>query len=480
MTTDEFYVLALDLGTFSGRCLLFDQRGKLIDSEQQSISLNRISPRRIEQDAEQILAAMQTTLKRILQKHADKLPAIRSAGLATQRSSIVAWRPSNGEILSPVLSWQDTRAYHNLEPYQDRALSIQQLTGLRLTAHYGVSKMQWLLKNDARVAAAAEQRDCVITPLASLVMFHLCQSQQVLIDNANAARTLLCGLLTQDWEPQLIELFAIDPGLLPRVMPIQYDFGTIKNSQIKLMSVNGDQTAALYANGATRADSLYVNLGTGAFVLTPIAADLLGSSAFQQSGLLAGISRSDATQCDYYMEGTVNGAGAALEWLQEFDPTIDIQQLLQKPMRRQQEHDLLFINAVGSVGSPIWRSDLQPVFINDNGQAEDRLSAVLESIVFLLMLNIEEMVKLKPEIGQIEISGGLSNNAYVCQCLADLSGVTVIKRSTTEATARGIAWLALQDHAYWINQAEAISYQPAANQHLAQRYVRFQEYLTNR
>ncbi len=478
MTTDDFYVLALDLGTFSGRCLLIDQQGQLVDSEQQSISLNRISPRRIEQDAEQILDAMQSTLQRILQKHADKLSKIRSAGLATQRSSIVAWRPSNGEILSPVLSWQDTRAYRNLEPYQDRAGRIQQLTGLRLTAHYGVTKMQWLLDNDARVVAAVAQQDCVVTPLASLVLFHLCQTQQVLIDSANAARTLLCSLLQQDWEPELLKLFAIDSGLLPEVKPIQYDFGTIKSSQIRLTALNGDQAAALYANGDTHADSLYVNLGTGAFVLTPIARDLLGSSAFQQSGLLAGISRSDETECDYYMEGTVNGAGAALDWLQEFDPSSDIQQQLQDPMRQQQKHDLLFINAVGGIGSPIWRSDLKPVFINDNGKAEDRLSAVLESIVFLLMLNIEAMVKLKPGIGQIEISGGLSNNAYVCQCLADLSGVTVVKRPTTEATARGIAWLAMQDHAHWINRGKVINYHAASNQHLLLRYASFKDQLS--
>ena len=182
LKTEPSHVLALDLGTFSGRCLLFDQQGELVDSEQQSIDLQRISPRRIEQDAQQILDAMQTSLERVLQRHPDELPYIRSAGLATQRSSIVAWRPSNGEILSPVLSWQDTRAYQRLEVYRQHAAWIQQLTGLRLTAHYGVSKIQWLLDNDAQVAAAAEQQDCVITPLASLLMFHLCQPQQVLIE----------------------------------------------------------------------------------------------------------------------------------------------------------------------------------------------------------------------------------------------------------------------------------------------------------
>ncbi len=470
-------MLAMDLGTFSGRCLLFDQQGKLVDSEQQSLDLQTISPRRIEQDALQILEAMQTTLERILQRHPDKLPHILSAGLATQRSSIVAWRPANGEVLSPVLSWQDTRAYQRLEAYHDHAAWIQQLTGLRLTAHYGVSKMQWLLDNDTNVVVAAEQQDCVITPLASLVLYHLCQSQQVLIDSANAARTLLCNLLQQNWEPQLIQLFDINPGLLAQVKPIQYDYGTIKRSQIRVMSVNGDQTAALYANGPTSTDSLYANLGTGAFVLTPITEELLQSNTFRQTGLLAGISRSNGSQREYYIEGTVNGAGAALDWLQNFDRSIDTERLMQIPLAQNQQHDVIFINAVGGVGSPIWRSDITPAFINDSGRAADRVSAVLESIVFLLMINIEAIARVKPVMKQIEISGGLSNNQYICQCLADLSGLNVVKQPATEATARGIAWLAIEDHSNWINPSPDRHYRPRANAYLAGRFARFRDQL---
>ncbi|MDJ0833061.1 MAG: FGGY family carbohydrate kinase [Gammaproteobacteria bacterium] len=476
--TEQFHVLALDLGSFSGRCLLFDQQGRLIDSAQQPITLNRISPRWVEQDAAQIVQVMQATLDQVLGRHQASSVLILAAGIATQRSSIVAWRPSNGEILSPVLSWQDTRAYQNLERFQQQASWIQQLTGLRLTAHYGASKMQWLLEHNPQVAAAAAAQDCVITPLASLILFHICQAPNILIDSANAARTLLCNLLQQDWEPQLTELFNIDHKLLPRVMPIQHDYGTIKQSQIRVMSINGDQTAALYANGPTRRSSLYINLGTGAFVLTPISEDLLQTEAFRQSGLLAGISRSDAETREYYIEGTVNGAGAALDWLQNTDPAIDIERYLQTPIQSKPEHGVVFINAVGSIGSPLWRSDLLPEFIDDNGRAADRVSAVLESIVFLLMLNIEAMVKIKTALERIEISGGLSNNDYICQCLANLSGLQVVKQQTTEATARGIAWLAMPDHSHWINPPEGEFFQPQSDTHLLGRYRKFTRHLS--
>ena len=142
--------------------------------------------------------------------------------------------------------------------------------------------------------------------------------------------------------------------------------------------------------------------------------------------------------------------------------------------------NLIAVNAVGGIGSPVWRSDISPYFIDDDGQGAGRLQAVLESIVFLLMMNIEAMLQVKAGIDQIEISGGLSNNLYLCQCLADLSGFEVVARSTSEATARGTAWLAMQDRSQWINAGPDRHFQPGADHHLQQRYVRFKDYLVRK
>ncbi len=476
MNTETRYVLALDQGTFSSRCILFDDRGQMIDSAQQSIDLNRISQRKIEQDGQQIINSVQQTLSQVLERHVDKHQKITSAGLATQRSSIVAWRPSNGEILSPVLSWQDTRAFQQLDSYQSQSNMIQAKTGLRLTAHYGVTKMRWLLEHEQRVATAVAEHDCVITPLASLILYHLCEEQRVLIDGANAARTLLFNLVEQDWDQQLLELFDIDPIVLPRVLPSCHDYGTIKKCGIKIQCVNGDQTAALYAKGHTYESCLYVNLGTGAFVLNPVKPELLQSQTFQESQLLAGIARSFDDQNEFYIEGTVNGASAALDWLREYDKQNDIDQFLGNALTSA-EHDVLFINSVGGLGSPLWRHDIEPRFINDDGDPAIRVKAVLESIVFLITLNIEAILRVRSGIRKIEISGGLSNNDYIGQCLADLVSLTVDKNESSEATAQGIAWLALDDHSRWMSRIPGKSYDAKKNNGLHQRYRQFKAYL---
>ena len=448
------YVLALDQGTFSSRCILFDNKGNLIDSAQQSIDLNRISQHEIEQDAAQIIASIKQTLDELLGKHADKKTRIVSAGLATQRSSIVAWRASNGEVLSPVLSWQDTRAHQMLVDYQDHIKLIQEKTGLRLTAHYGASKIHWLLEHDRKVKEAAAEQDCVITPLATLILYHITEEKQLLIDGANAARTLLCNLAQQDWDEELLDLFNIPPALLPRILPTNNDYGTINNSAIKIRCVNGDQTAALFAQGQTHENHLYVNLGTGAFVLNPLKKDLLQSVTFKKSQLLAGIARSNGEQKDFYIEGTVNGASAALDWLRQSDASIDINKFLQEPMTAD-EHEVIFINSVGGVGSPIWRHDIQPHFINAGEDPRTKVIAVMESIVFLLAINIETIQRIKSGIDKIEISGGLSNIDNICQCLADLVSLTIVKNESSEATARGIAWLALDSFFTMVNDTRS-------------------------
>ena len=158
------YTLAIDQGTFSSRAVIYDDTGWAIESAQQSISLNRINSQHVEQDATEILQSVRKVVNTVLNSSSVKGLSITSAGLATQRSSIVAWRPSTGEGLSPILSWQDTRAADWLAKFKHKQKFIQNRSGLRLTPHYGVSKMMWLLNNNEAVIEAEKNKNCVITP----------------------------------------------------------------------------------------------------------------------------------------------------------------------------------------------------------------------------------------------------------------------------------------------------------------------------
>ncbi|MGD2112186.1 MAG: FGGY family carbohydrate kinase, partial [Gammaproteobacteria bacterium] len=310
MTAD--LTLAIDQGSRSTRAAVFDARGTLIALTRQPVSLLRRGRNEIEQSPQEILDSVQCVLGDIL-VHAAVDPArIRHAGLATQRSSVLAWERGSGRALSPVLSWQDTRTAERLQALSTHQAEIRQRTGLRLSAHYGAGKLQWLLEHDAATAAAYRAGTLAMGPLAGYLLQHLVEDGTPVVDHANAARTLLWNLERHDWDDRLLDLFAIPRAVLPACRDIIAEYGITRQGGIPLDAVNGDQTAALYAHGRPDPGSLRVNLGTGAFVLLPT-----GHQAQREPRLLTGISRSDATTADYFLEGTINGAGAALDWAVE-------------------------------------------------------------------------------------------------------------------------------------------------------------------
>lgn len=481
MKTEDHYCLAIDQGTFSSRAVLFNQYGNTVYSAQQAISLNRLNACKVEQDAAELLASVSYVLEQVFMYSGIDPNFIQTAGLSTQRSSLLAWRPSNGVALTQILSWQDTRAAAWLEKFSRHRYLIQRSTGLYPNPHYGASKIQWLIKNDKAVQAALDQQDCVITPLASYILFNIGDDREINIDIANASRTLLCNLLNSNWDRDLLDLFAIQERILPNCRPVIYGYGKLKHTEIKISAVNGDQTAALYSNGKPDSCSLKINLGTGAFVLATFEQPQLESEKFYRSKLLAGISRNTVDTADYYIEGTVNGAGSAIQWLQETLQLEDIEVFM--PLQNYiNPGPFIFINSIGGFGSPVWRNDISPCFIDEKNKEvklspRQSLVALLESIAFLLVINIQAIVKLKDTIQEIEISGGLSNVDYLCQALASLTGLTVNRSKDTEATARGICWLALPDKSSWKKVSVSKEFHAAENSTLESRFNHFRQYL---
>ena len=196
-------ILAIDQGTHSTRAIVFDSRGHAVCSAQQSVALQRHSRSKIEQSPVEILQSMQGVIKSVLDNPAIDGQRISCAGLATQRSSVVAWDRRSGLPLSPVISWQDRRSADRLHRLEKESRSIHQLTGLQLSPHYGASKLQWLLEHNAAVTAALDADRLVMGPLASYLLHHLTDNAAELVDDANASRTLLWSLEKRDWDSTL-------------------------------------------------------------------------------------------------------------------------------------------------------------------------------------------------------------------------------------------------------------------------------------
>lgn len=461
---DTLY-LCIDQGGHASRALVFDGRGVVHASSLREVGVHVSQPDRVEQDPEELVASLQDSIAEAVVSLGSRADRIASAGIATQRSSIVCWDRHTGAALSPVISWQDRRAHEWLGRLSVHADEIHQRTGLRLSAHYGASKLRWCLDHLPAVAAARREGRLAMGPLASFLLFRLLEEKPLLADPANAARTLLWNLRTQDWDLWLLQQFGVPQEPLPRCASTRHPFGTlhVKGHHIPLTVATGDQSAALFSLGAPSPDAAYINMGTGAFI----------QRAFHRvpedaTGLLTGMVYRDADRALFVLEGTVNGAGAALQWAEREWGLENL--IAQLPAWLERESDIpLFLNGVGGLGSPYWAAEFASHLVG-NGEPWQKAVAVAESIVFLLQTNLELMQKLPPVPARLVVSGGLARYDGLCQRLSDLSGLALYRPAEHEATARGTAYLLAGFPENWPEEKPGDSFTPKPNQNLARRY----------
>lgn len=462
--------LALDQGGHASRALVFDRHGAVVAKGLCEMSVAHPRDTWVEQDPEATVGSIRRAIAHALDDLGARRAAIVAAGLATQRSSIVCWDRETGAALSPVISWQDRRAHAWLKEFNGHAEDIHRRTGLMLSAHYGASKLRWCLDRLPEVKQAQDRGRLAFGPLASFLLFRLLRERPLVADPANAGRTLLWNFASRDWDPALLALFGIPPTALPRCVPTRHAFGTLEidSQAIPLTIASGDQSAALFAFGAPRADAAYINFGTGAFVQRA-----LGHDPGYHPRLLTGIARDDGAELTYVLEGTVNGAGAALDWIGTQLGIADVETQLPEWLARESEPPL-FLNGVSGLGAPFWVADFESRFVGA-GEDSQKVVAVAESIVFLLQANLDEMRALAPPVTQLFVAGGLSRYDGLCQRLADLSGLPAYRPVEYEATARGTSYLLAGCPNDWPEPAPGLWFTPRVNVALAARYKRWRE-----
>ena len=462
--------LALDQGGHASRALVFDDSGQLVATGSVPIDTLHSAGGHIEHEPEALIASLRDAIA-VACRELPEGSRIVAAGLATQRSSMCCWQRESGAALSPVISWQDRRNAAWLEQLHEHAAMIRQRTGLVLTPHYGASKMRWCLDHLPAVKAAHDTGDLVMGPLASFITSRLLDGQPCLTDPANVARTQLWDPSTRDWSAELLQLFGIAREDLPVPVTSRFDWGQLSTplGAVPLTVVTGDQSAVPFAFGALDAGTAYVNIGTGAFIQRALRDRMPAAER-----LLVSVVWSDTEGVDYMLEGTVNGAGSALDWLAEREQ-LTLHELLEagRGAIAAGIELPLFLNGIGGLGSPFWRSDFESRFVG-TGTVGTRLLAVLESIAFLLHTNYRELEAHGQPFRCLLLTGGLSVNDYLCQCLADLSGTKVARSAEPEATARGLARLiAAADACDW-PVPETSTLMPAENPGLHSRFSRWQ------
>ena len=423
----------------------------------------------VEQDASVLLGSVGQVINEAMQMLGPRASYVVSAGLATQRSSIVCWDRISGTPLSPVISWQDRRTHAWVAQFNAHASSIHDLTGLFLSPHYGASKMHWCLTQLPEVQAAYREGRLCIAPLASFLLFHLLKGAPFFIDPANATRTLLWSHRRVDWDEELLQLFQVPRDCLPTCVSTVYPYGQLAwdRGVLPLYITTGDQSAALFGNGEPDMGCVYINLGTGAFLQCPTP----GYPGVYPA-LLTSVAAQRGEQMMYVIEATVNGAGSAIAWFEREYAVSNLQAQLPEWLAQAgvaPGSPPLFLNGISGLGSPFWVPDFPSRFVGD-GALWQQAVAVIESIVFLLQANLEEMQRVGVNLTQLRVSGGLARLDGLCQRLADISGLSVSRAAEPEATARGVAFLLAGSPTAWGDSSAGSEFMPQIDMALTQRY----------
>lgn len=459
----QAWCLVVDQGGHGTRALVFNGCGQLQESAAQPVNTFAGQPGFIEQDPEEILASVTAVLAQIAARLGEKCILIKKAALIVQRSSLLAWDKKTGAAISNILSWQDTRhalwLQHRMAGHESW---LQSVTGLRANAHYGASKIRWLLDNDSLVQQHSRDTLC-IGPLSAFLQQRLTQSPAPLVDAVIASRTLMTELGHVAWSEKLLDFFAIPRELLPAIGYTYDDYGFIKigDMRVPLRMQGGDQSFIAFAQGNTFfSDSIFINAGTGAFVQRAMRSEQV------PAGLLCTPLLINHADAEIVAEGTVNAAATALDWLWESRGKKLSENEIESVL--QTIHDLpVFINTVTATGSPEWLPAAPPVF-SFEAYIHAEAVAVVESIVFALQRNIALLQAVNAAAG-IVLSGGMSRLQGFCQLLSDISELPVMCSDDAEASARGAAYCLLDSPADW-QVLPAKIFHPQNNLALQERY----------
>lgn len=443
--TDSRY-LVLDQGGHSTRARVFDATLNIVAMAQQPVETAIRDHGHVEQQPQALLASLSAVLAAVAQQLGARVSSLRRAALVVQRSSLLAWRVSSGEALTPVLSWQDTRNAEWLAAHMvGQETWLRQRTGLRTNAHYGASKIRWLLDHDKAVQQALPSGDVCVGPLSSYLLQHLTQGDKPVVDAVIASRTSLTALGMCDWSEDLLSFFGIPRALLPVVQPTLADYGAVQvgEAAVPVRLVGGDQSFFAMAEGEMAPQTVYINVGTGAFLqqcMTPQCVPL---------GLLASPLLIQPDRQVVVAEGVVNAAATALDWLwQQRGQSLSVAELEQAWTHADAQTVPVFEARMVAGGSPDWLPVGESTFSFDATLPQQAV-AVLECVLRALQRNLD-CLHTAAACDRIVISGGLSQLRGFCERLSVLAGVPVIRRDDPEASARGAARMLVSE---WSNDA---------------------------
>ena len=449
------YIMALDQGTTSSRCILFDKGGNIINMAQQEFTQIYPKPGWVEHNAMEIWSSqLSVALEAMAVAHVSA-EDIEAIGITNQRETTIVWDKNTGIPVCNAIVWQCKRTADYVEFVKDSGMTdlVKSKTGLIPDAYFSATKIRWILENVEGAREKAERGDLLFGTVDTWLIWNLTKGRKHVTDYTNASRTMLFNIHTLEWDSELCEYFGIPMSMLPKVMPSSADFGEsdeyVFRGSIPIRGVAGDQQAALFGQCCFEPGDAKNTYGTGCFLLMNTGDKAIAS----ENGLLTTIAASTSEKPQYALEGSVFVAGASVQWLRDEMRIVETaRQTEDFASSVSDTAGVYIVPAFVGMGAPYWDQYARGtvVGITRGCKKEHFIRATLESIAYQTYDVLEVMEKdSKIKLNSLKVDGGASANNFMMKFQADILGLSVMRPKCIETTALGAAYLAGLYTGYW-------------------------------
>lgn len=452
------YVMALDAGTTSNRCILFNEKGDVCSVAQKEFRQIFPHPGWVEHDANEIWSTQLGVAVEAMQRINAKASDIAAIGITNQRETTILWDKKTGEPVYNAIVWQCRRTSGLCDELKAQGLvdKIREKTGLVIDAYFSGTKIKWILDNVPGVRERAEKGDILFGNVDSWLIWKLTGGKVHVTDYSNASRTMLFNINTLQWDEEILKLLNIPKQILPQPMPSSAVYGqtdpSLFGGEITIAGAAGDQQAALFGQACFTAGEAKNTYGTGCFMLMNTGE----KPVFSKNGLVTTIAWGIDGKVNYALEGSIFVAGAAIQWLRDELRIIDTSPDSEYMATQVPDTNGCYVvPAFTGLGAPYWDQYARGTIVGLTRGVNKKhlIRATLESLAYQtsdVLQAMQEDSGLK--LSALKVDGGASMNNFLMQFQSDIIGASVHRPACVETTAMGASYLAGLAVGFWKSQ----------------------------
>lgn len=449
------YIMALDAGTTSNRCILFNEKGEMCSVAQREFHQHFPKPGWVEHDADEIWASMLGVAVEAMSMIGAAAENIAAIGITNQRETAIVWDKNTGEPVYHAIVWQCRRTARYCDLLKERGLtdSFRKKTGLVIDAYFSATKIRWILDYVPGARERAERGELLFGTVETWLIWKLTKGAVHVTDYSNASRTMLFNINTLEWDRDILEVLNIPESMLPEVKPSSCVYGCTDPSffggPIPIAGAAGDQQSALFGQTCFHPGEAKNTYGTGCFLLMNTGE----RPVFSENGLVTTIAWGIDGKVTYALEGSIFVAGAAIQWLRDEMRLIDSSEDSEYMAKKVSDTNGCYVvPAFTGLGAPYWDQYARGTIVGITRGVNKYhiIRATLESIAYqvndvLVAMEADSGIRLEA----LKADGGASANDFLMQTQADIIGAPVNRPRCVETTAMGAAYLAGLAVGYW-------------------------------